>query len=127
MSRRFWWVTGVVLVGVALVVCLMPMPPSNDPFEFDDKIAHLLGHSALALYFTGLIERRRWWKIFAFLLAFGVGVEFAQHHMHLGREGDVRDVIGNTVGDLLGLLLGYLGLSRWPLWVASLFGKRAAE
>jgi VanZ family protein len=122
---RFFWVMGFVLVGVALVVCLMPMPHVDQPFDFNDKIAHVLGHTALATYFTGLVDRRRWWKIFAFLLLFGIGVEFAQHYMNVGRDGDVRDVVGNTLGNLLGLLLGYLGISRWPVWLATLFGKRA--
>jgi VanZ family protein len=127
MSRRFWWVVGVVLVALALVVCLIPMPPPKHPMEFDDKIAHLLGHCALAVYFTGLVDRRGWWKIFVLLLLFGIGVEVAQHHMNLGREGDVRDVMGNTMGNLLGLLIGYLGVSRWPAWFGALVGRRAAE
>ena len=124
---RFWWGLGILLVAVALVVCLMPMPPVPKTFDLNDKIAHILGHLALASYFTGLVERKGWWKILVFLFAFGVVVEFAQHFMNVGREGDVRDVLGNITGDLLGLLLGYVGLSRWPLWAAWLFGRRTAS
>jgi hypothetical protein len=124
---RFWWALAVVLVLAALVVCLMPLPEIPKPFDLGDKAWHLLGHAGLAVYFTGLVERRGWWKIFIFLLAFGVLVEFAQHSMNLGRHGDWRDVLGNVVGDLSGLLLGWLGLSRWTQWAAQLFGRRVAS
>ena len=56
----------------------------------------------------------RWWKIFVFLLLLGAGIEFAQYFMHVGREGDVRDVLANVAGAALGLLLARLGLARWP-------------
>lgn len=124
---RFWWALGIVLTCAALVVCLLPMPRVPQPFEFNDKLAHILGHTALAAYFTGLVPRRRWWKIFAFLLVFGIAIEFAQHYMAMGRQGDLRDVIGNAAGAALGLLLGLLGLSRWPIWLETLFGRRRAE
>ncbi len=124
---KVWWGLGVVLVGIALYVCLMPLPHAPRAFELNDKIAHILGHAALAMYFTGLVERSRWWKIFLFLLLFGIVIEFAQHYMNVGRDGDVRDVLGNAVGNLLGLLLGYLGVSRWPLWIAALSDRRASQ
>jgi VanZ family protein len=123
---KFWWVLGVVLVIAALIVCLLPTPDLPKTFDFNDKVWHILGHTALAAYFTGLVPRQRWWKIFAFLLVFGIGVEFAQHFMHWGRHGDWRDVLGNATGDLLGIALGWVGLSRWPQWIAWLFGRRSA-
>ena len=74
-------------------------------FESNDKVSHLVGHGTLALYFAGLVPRRGWWKIFVFLLLFGIAIEFAQYYMHVGREGDPRDVIANSLGAALGLLL----------------------
>ena len=123
---RFWWVLGVVLVIAAAFVCLMPMPELPRTFDLNDKVWHILGHTALATYFTGLVERCNWWKIFLFLLAFGVSVEFAQHYMNWGRQGDWRDAIGNAAGDLLGLALGWMGLRHWPHWLAWLSGRRTA-
>ena len=122
---RVWWALGFLLVCMALVVCLMPMPQVDQPFTFNDKIAHGLGHAGLAMYFSGLVERRRWWKLFTFLLLFGVLIEFAQHYMEVGRDGDVRDVIFNALGSVIGLLAGYLGVSRWPVWIGWMLGKRA--
>ena len=121
---RLWWGLGVVLVGLALFICLLPGPELPQALDFNDKLSHLAGHGALAAYFTGLVARRSWWKIFVALLAFGIAIEFAQYFMHAGRHGDPRDVLANSCGVLLGLTLGWLGLSRWTAWAAWLLGQR---
>jgi VanZ family protein len=124
---RVWWALGVVIVAAAIVVCLAPVPEIAAPLEWNDKASHLVGHGLLALYFSGLVPRRSWWKIFAFFLMMGVAIEFAQYFMHAGREGDPRDVVANSAGSLLGLALGQLGLARWPEFAAWLLGRRAAQ
>jgi VanZ family protein len=123
---RVWWVLGVVLVLTAVVVCLLPGHDLPGVFEMNDKISHVAGHCGLAVYFAGLVPRQRWWKIFLFLLLLGAGIEFAQFQMHVGREGDVRDVVANAAGAALGLLLAWLGLARWPQAAAWLLGQRRA-
>jgi VanZ family protein len=121
---RVWWVMGFVLVAFAIVLCLAPGREVPGIFELNDKASHLVGHGGLALYFSGLVPRRRWWKIFAFLLLLGTAIEFAQYYMHWGRDGDPRDVVANSLGALLGLALARLGLSRWPELAAWLLGRR---
>jgi glycopeptide antibiotics resistance protein len=125
--QRVWWALGALIVAAALVVCLMPMNEVVAPFEWNDKTSHLVGHGLLAIYFAGLLPRRAWWKIFVFLLVFGIAIEFAQHFMHMGREGDPRDVLANSTGAALGLLAARLGLSRWPDLGAWLLGRRATQ
>ena len=120
---RIEWVFGYVLVIVALVACLVPGHDLPASLELNDKVSHLVGHGALALYFTGLVPRRGWWKIFVFLLLFGAAIEVAQYTMHVGREGDPRDVVANSCGALLGLLVGWIGVSRWPEWLARILGQ----
>jgi VanZ family protein len=121
---RLWWGLGFVLVALAVVVCLVPGHEIPGVFEINDKASHLAGHGALAIYFSGLVPRRRWWRIFVFLLLFGTAIEFAQYYTQWGREGDPRDVVANALGALLGLGLARLGLSRWPELAAWLLGKR---
>jgi VanZ family protein len=124
---RLWWGLGIFLVALAVVVCLVPGQELPGVFEFNDKVSHLAGHGVLALYFAGLVPRRGWWKIFVFLLLFGTAIEFAQYYMHMGREGDPRDVLANSCGAALGLLLARLGLERWPEFAAWLLGRRATQ
>jgi len=121
---RVEWVFGVILVVLAIIVCLVPGHDIPSAFEFNDKVSHGIGHGTLALYFSGLVPRRRWWKIFVFLLLMGTAIEFAQYYMNVGREGDPRDVLANSIGALLGLVLARFGLSRWPELVAWVLGRR---
>jgi glycopeptide antibiotics resistance protein len=124
---RVWWALGALFVAAALVVCLVPSTDIPAPLEWNDKFSHLAGHAALAIYFAGLVPRRGWWKIFVFLLMFGIVIELAQYFMHAGREGDPRDVAANSAGAAVGLLAARLGLSRWPDLAAWLLGRRAAQ
>lgn len=123
---RLEWMFGYLLVAAALVVCLMPGRDLPDSFELNDKISHLVGHGALAAYFTGLVPRRNWWKIFLYLLMFGAVIEVAQYYMHMGREGDPRDVVANGAGTLLGLLAGWIGVCRWPMLLQWILRRREA-
>ena len=124
---RVWWALGVLLVVAAVVVCLIPAAEIPREFELSDKVSHLIGHGALALYFAGLVPRQGWWKIFVFLLCFGTTIEFAQYFMHAGREGDPRDLVANSLGAVLGLLAARCGLARWPEFAAWLLGRRTVE
>jgi VanZ family protein len=123
---KFFWALGAVFVGVAVYLCLVPQRELPGAFEFNDKLNHVFGHAAMAVYFAGLMPRRSWWKIFVFLLLLGIAIEFAQHYMHWGRQGDFRDVIANALGALLGLGLGRLGLASWPEWLGRLAGRKTA-
>jgi VanZ family protein len=124
---RWWWGLGCLLVGTAVLVCLVPGQEIPKAFEFNDKLSHVIGHGAMAAYFAGLVPRRSWWKIFVFLLLLGGAIELAQHSMHVGREGDARDLVANSCGAGLGLALGWLGLARWPQWAERLLGHRVAS
>lgn len=123
---RAWWALGVIIVTLAIFICLIPGKELPTAFEWNDKTSHLVGHGLMALYFSGLVARRSWWKIFVFLLLLGTAIEFAQYYMHAGREGDPRDVVANSIGALLGLAVGWLGGARWPELAAWLLGRRTA-
>jgi VanZ family protein len=124
--RRFWWALGIVLVALAILLCLVPMRQMPPSFDWNDKVSHLVGHGALALYFAGLVAPRGWWKLFLWLFALGVAIELAQAALPTGRQGSSQDVIANVAGTGLGLFLAWLGLARWPQWAAWLLGRRTA-
>jgi VanZ family protein len=122
--QRLWWTLGGIIIVVAVYVCLVPGQELPAAVEWNDKASHLVGHGLLALYFSGLVTRRSWWKIFLFLLLLGAAIEVAQYLMNAGREGDPRDVVANSIGALLGLAVGRLGLARWPELAAWLLRRR---
>jgi|SRR4051812_1039740 VanZ family protein len=121
--RRFWWALGVIVVIAAIIVCLVPDRELPRSFEYNDKLSHITGHGLMAIYFSGLVARRSWWKIFAFLLLLGTAIEFAQYYMHAGREGDWHDVVANSLGAIVGLALGWIGLARWPDIIDRILGR----
>jgi VanZ family protein len=123
---RLWWGLGFVFVGLAIFVCLVPVGDIPTAFNWNDKVSHMLGHAALAAYFSGLVARRSWWKVCVALIALGIAIEIAQYFVHAGRQADPLDVLANSCGTLLGLLLGWIGLARWPDWAAWIFGQRRA-
>ena len=123
---RVWWALGAIIVTLAIIICLVPGKELPSVFEWNDKASHFVGHGLMALYFSGLVARRSWWKIFVFLLLLGTAIEFAQYHMHAGREGDPRDVVANSIGAILGLSAGWLGGARWPEFAAWLLGRKVA-
>jgi VanZ family protein len=123
---RIEWGFGIFLMLAATVVCLVPGREIPLAFNFNDKLSHVVGHGALAAYFTGLVPRRSWWKILLYLMLFGVTIEVAQHYMHVGRNGDPRDLVANLAGVSSGLLLGWVGLARWPELISWLVTRRGA-
>jgi VanZ family protein len=124
--RRVLWIVGWLLIAFVIAVCLVPNAELPQTPEFlTDKVNHLIAHGGLALWFAGLVARPHWWRVFLWLVALGLCIELAQHLMGYGRAAEFSDVIANTAGTLLGLVLARLGLERWPDWLGRLAGGRA--
>ena len=92
--------------------------------------------------------QRVWWALGVVLLAAAIWVclmpvnrlisafEWSDKASHLLGHGILalyftglmpRDVVANSAGALLGLIAGWLGLSRWPDLAAWLLGRRAVK
>ena len=105
----------MLLVVAAVVVCLVPMPEMPQAFDWNDKVSHMIGHGTAGAVFRGSGAAASWWKIFVFLLLFGIAIEFAQYFMHAGRQGDPRDVLANSTGAVAGSAArAAAGCRRWP-------------
>ncbi|HKE94491.1 MAG TPA: VanZ family protein [Povalibacter sp.] len=113
---RFWLVIGWLLIIVAFVVCLLPGKDLPE-VQLSDKYEHTILYLILTLWFTGLYPRSRYAVIATALFVMGVTIEIAQGAMHLGRTADVHDVMANTAGILIGLMLALAGLGGWAQWI----------
>jgi len=92
-------------IAALITVLIFSLRPSVNIGDIPnaDKIVHLIAYGGLA----GLI-RLGWPKlwggtIFIGLACFGIGIEFAQHFMSLGRTGSIADTIANMLGAALAL------------------------
>lgn len=113
---RSWQMIGWTLIIIAVIACLLP-GQSLPNTGVNDKFEHSMLYAFLTVWFAGLYPRARYAVIAAGLFLMGVGIEFAQGAMHLGREADVRDVIANTFGIAVGIVLALAGLGGWAEWI----------
>lgn len=113
---RLWLVIGWALIAFAIVVSLLPSEELPS-LGVGDKFEHTTAYALLALWFAGMYPRTRYIVIGIALFIMGVGIEFAQGAMHMGRQADVRDVIANTGGIAIGLTLALAGLGGWAEWI----------
>ncbi len=116
--RRLWLALSVALVGAILYSSLAPSLALPVPDGFD-KVEHFTAYCGLALWFTGLYPRARYWQVVIGLLALGLGVEIAQGAMQLGRSAEALDMAANAAGVGAGLLLALALTGGWAQRVES--------
>ncbi len=105
--RRAWQIVAWLLLSLITYLSLMPVPPMPLTFDGVDKLEHSFAYLVLALCFCQAYAQPSRWMVF--LIAWGVGIEFAQGWTGY-RYFDVWDMVANTTGVLLG---GYLVQKTW--------------
>lgn len=101
---RLWLALWSASVAVVVVFSLLPARDIPDAPHGLDKIEHLIAYALLAAGAVQLFARRlALLSACACLALLGIGLEYAQGHMGLGRAMDPRDALANTLGVLLGL------------------------
>ena len=110
--RRLWIVlSGILLAGVVFA-SLQPNFGPRVPANFD-KLEHLAAYVVLALWFTGLVVRDRYWTVVVGLLAFGASIEVLQGLMNIGRSAEWLDMFANALGIGLGLVIALRVTGDW--------------
>ena len=117
--RRFWFSIGVAIAVVVAVLCLAPGRSIPD-VNVSDKIKHFAAFAMLAFWFGSILVRRDLLWLALALLTFGALIEVAQELMRLGRNGEVRDLIADALGMLLGLAVALTPLGQWARWFETL-------
>jgi hypothetical protein len=101
-----WWVwLGVLIMGWTLWMALRPDPGITLAFPYGDKLLHATTFCSLMGWWGNVYRQRRarGWAALG-CLAFGIFIEFAQW-LDPPRDADALDVIADTIGILLALLL----------------------
>ena len=117
--RRPWLWAGLWALGVAAVVVasLLPAPDLPD-LHVSDKAEHFTAYALLAAGAVQLFARRLSWGFVCVLLVLmGIGLEFLQAKMGLGRMLDRNDALANTIGVLIGLATAFTPLRDALLWL----------
>lgn len=108
-QRRIWRSMLVVLLVAITYLALVPEPPKSVSTGWD-KSNHALAFASLAFVSVWALwpRPRQWGLLVVALLAYGVGIEIAQHFLP-PRSADAQDVVADAVGIALGLL------AAWPV------------
>ena len=113
---RAWLVGGCLLVMSVVVASLVPSY-SLPPVGVSDKFEHSMAYAAMTLWFTGIYGRSRYVHIGVALFLLGIAIEYAQGAMDLGRQRDYHDVIANSGGIAVGMIVALIGIGGWARWV----------
>ena len=99
------WVLAVAVVVVASLIPVSGLPEVPKNF---DKVEHFVAYAALSAGAVQLFVRRLSWGFVCVLLVLmGIGLEYLQAQMALGRMLDRVDALANTLGVLLGLATAF--------------------
>ena len=119
--RRLWIAVSLVLLAAVLFASLQPNFGPQAPTGFD-KVEHLTAYVLLALWFTGLVARRRYWVVACGLLALGVVVEALQGLINLGRSAEAFDMLANALGVAVGITIALRSTGGWAPRLESWLG-----
>ena len=99
------WVLVVALVVIGSLMPAQGLPKVPDGF---DKLEHFAAYALLAAGAVQLFVRRlSWGFVCVMLVLMGIGLEYLQAQMGLGRMLDRQDVLANTIGVLIGLATAF--------------------
>ena len=101
------------MLAVAAVVAASLLPPGDLPAApmANDKLMHCLGYFLLMAGAVQLYRRKLSWVAVAVTLAsLGIGLEWLQAAMHVGRTAERADALANTLGVLAGFSTGFTPL-----------------
>ena len=99
-------------IGATLFLCVLLFIPSDEFKEVDvplaDKGAHFLAFGGITFLWFQYIKKRN--LTFLILMGFGVFTEIVQSFLphNFNRSGDIKDLIADFIGIILGLLVTVL-------------------
>jgi len=127
---RQWRIASVILMILVMAATLMPAVWFFEDkvtaltwFHDADKWLHGVTFLVLALWYTGLYRRRSYWRVALGLVAFGFLIELCQLLVSY-RTADWVDIVANTAGIIVGLIIGIAGAGGWCLRVENWYAVR---
>ncbi|MCO4810198.1 MAG: VanZ family protein [Gammaproteobacteria bacterium] len=127
---RWWRVVSVLILVFSLIAAMSPafwFFDNRDKallwIQNADKWLHGLAFVVLSVWFSGIVEKRRYWLVALGLMLFGFLVEFCQLQVSY-RTADWLDIMANTLGIIVGLTIAVAGLGGWGPRFEDWFSRR---
>ena len=126
-----WQLAGIVILSLvflsAVIPSFWPDDPQFQPWLIDaDKLLHAVTFVFLAAWFAGQYRPGSYWRIGAGLMAFGALIEIAQRFISY-RSAEWFDLVADTLGIVVGLLIATAGLGGWSLRFEDWYARREAS
>jgi hypothetical protein len=116
MTRALWFGLGWLQALGFTVLCLWPLRQLPGPdLPWIDKLYHGAAFALLMWWFAVALPRARWPLTALYLVALGVGIEFAQGFVPF-RSPSLADVLADALGVLAGALVARLTPGQLPAW-----------
>ena len=108
-----WLRISLSVIYLGIIAFLSLLPPNDFPdiplFRGADKLIHTclyFGLTILACWSMHSEVKTGWYYVIIFFsIGFGVSMEAFQYMMHMGRSFDPYDILGNSVGTIIGALI----------------------
>ncbi|MBN2866189.1 MAG: VanZ family protein [Thiotrichales bacterium] len=108
MMRTLWIFIGWLIIVAVLYLSLFKIYiPVQTDFKSIDKIHHFIAYATLMLWFAQSFGGTKRYWVAGGLVLMGIVIEFAQPFT--GREFSYMDMIANSTGVLIGLLIAAKG------------------
>ena len=108
--RILWLIIGCLLVALVVFLSLSSSPVDTGlSFPYEDKLYHALAYCTLMLWFAQIYHDRFKRSLIAVLfIMLGVALEYLQS-FDPNRYSEFGDIVANSAGVLLGLLIAMAG------------------
>lgn len=112
----------LIIIYVGCIVALSLLPPQDFPkmplFEGADKVIHFLMYFIFSLLFCWAIKTElKYSRLFIIIpgtIGWGIFMEYMQLSMHAGRSFSWYDILANSIGVLVGILVYILSCHNTP-------------
>ncbi|MEO9571074.1 MAG: VanZ family protein [Polaribacter sp.] len=107
----------IIAIGITIGIAylsLMQVPKTQLSFTSSDKVYHLFAYFTLTIcwLFSFYKKTSLKYKIVITCIIYGIIIEILQHTLTKYRTGDIYDVLANTIGIILGLIVFNLILKK---------------
>ncbi len=99
-----WIKISALIVGVSIAILSLMPPSSGVQLSVNDKVGHFIAYAVWMINVGLFVKQNHYWKIFVALIAFSGLMEFFQG-MVPGREVSMYDILANTIGALIGIVV----------------------
>ena len=100
--------TSFIYIGIIVALSLLPVKdlPKIPLFPGADKLIHTTMYFILAVLLLWAFHNKKItrWKLYSFVIAWGLLMEITQVLMHLGRSFSLLDILANICGAFLGII-----------------------